>query len=304
MLGRFVFGLGGESLTVAQNTYTVRWFEGKTMALCFGLVVAFARIGSSVNFVVTPRLSALSVPTSVWFGAGTCALSFLACLVLAGLDKYGEKRAKVNTNTDVVSLRDVVKIPLAAWLLYLVCGFFYVAVLTFYAVASKIMQETGHKYSEETATLFLSIPNFVSIVFSPTFGYLVDRNGRAIVWILVASLMLAGGHVGFLCNAYGFVEIHPIILMVWVGLAYSLGAASLWPILALVVQDNILGTAYGCMTALQNLFLAVFPTLIGSLQDNPKFKGTTLEYSLPLMIFITTAGIAFILGWVCKIIII
>ena len=28
-LGRFVFGIGGESLAVAQNTYTVRWFSGK-----------------------------------------------------------------------------------------------------------------------------------------------------------------------------------------------------------------------------------------------------------------------------------
>ena len=28
LVGRFVFGLGGESLTVAQNTYTARWFDG------------------------------------------------------------------------------------------------------------------------------------------------------------------------------------------------------------------------------------------------------------------------------------
>ena len=28
-LGRFTFGIGGESLAVAQNTYTVTWFSGK-----------------------------------------------------------------------------------------------------------------------------------------------------------------------------------------------------------------------------------------------------------------------------------
>lgn len=27
-LGRFIFGIGGESLAVAQNTYTVKWFSG------------------------------------------------------------------------------------------------------------------------------------------------------------------------------------------------------------------------------------------------------------------------------------
>lgn len=109
---RFVFGLGGESLTVAQNTFTVRWFEGRTLALVFGLVVAFARcvdlrphanipcagernlrlsstwgrVGSSVNFVVTPLLANESVVLACWVGFGTCCLSFLACVTLGVLD--------------------------------------------------------------------------------------------------------------------------------------------------------------------------------------------------------------------------
>ena len=28
-LGRFIFGIGGESLAVAQNTYAVSWFKGR-----------------------------------------------------------------------------------------------------------------------------------------------------------------------------------------------------------------------------------------------------------------------------------
>ena len=81
LVGRFVFGLGGESLTVAQNTYTARWFDGKSLfshkkkhayplpahtgkqlALAFGLVLSFSRIGSSVNFAVTPFLTRMSLP--------------------------------------------------------------------------------------------------------------------------------------------------------------------------------------------------------------------------------------------------
>jgi MFS family permease len=298
LFGRFVFGLGGESLTVAQNTYTVRWFEGKTLALCFGLVVAFARIGSSINFVVTPRLAAIGVPLAAWVGAGTCVLSFVACICLALLDRYGNARAKVNANAESpVQLRDLKRFPVSAWFLWMICGFFYVAVLSFYTVASAILQNVGHKYSPETATLFLSIPNFVSIVFSPLFGALVDRVGRALTFIMVASVMLACGHVGFLANAMEWVQISPILLMLWVGLSYSLGAASIWPILGLVVEDRILSTGYGMMTALQNLFLAVFPMLIGALQDKKGIAGTKLQYTLPLMIFIGTSGIAFVLAF-------
>ena len=38
-IGRFVFGIGGESLAVAQNTYAVRWFKGKELNMVFGFQV-------------------------------------------------------------------------------------------------------------------------------------------------------------------------------------------------------------------------------------------------------------------------
>ena len=38
-VGRFVFGIGGESLAVAQNTYAVSWFKGKELNMVFGFQV-------------------------------------------------------------------------------------------------------------------------------------------------------------------------------------------------------------------------------------------------------------------------
>ena len=32
-----MFGMGGESLAVAQNTYAVSWFKGKELNLVFGV---------------------------------------------------------------------------------------------------------------------------------------------------------------------------------------------------------------------------------------------------------------------------
>lgn len=40
-VGRFVFGIGGESLSVAQNTYAVSWFKGKELNMVFGFQVNF-----------------------------------------------------------------------------------------------------------------------------------------------------------------------------------------------------------------------------------------------------------------------
>ena len=39
--GRFVFGIGGESLAVAQNTYAVSWFKGKELNMVFGFQVRY-----------------------------------------------------------------------------------------------------------------------------------------------------------------------------------------------------------------------------------------------------------------------
>jgi MFS family permease len=36
---RFVFGIGGESLSVAQNTYASAWFSGEALNMVFGLQV-------------------------------------------------------------------------------------------------------------------------------------------------------------------------------------------------------------------------------------------------------------------------
>lgn len=45
-VGRFIFGIGGESLAVAQNTYAVAWFFGKELNLVFGLQLSIARLVS------------------------------------------------------------------------------------------------------------------------------------------------------------------------------------------------------------------------------------------------------------------
>mmetsp|Transcript_21022 Transcript_21022/g.31266 ORF Transcript_21022/g.31266 Transcript_21022/m.31266 type:complete len:195 (+) Transcript_21022:542-1126(+) len=109
--------------------------------------------------------------------------------------------------------------------------------------------------------------------------------------------MLVIGHLGFLLNAYD-IAINPIPLMIWVGIAYSLGAAGMWPILSYIVPTRVLSTAYGTMTSTQNLGLAVFPQIIGALQDAKGISGTKLQYTLPLMIFmgsaLTSAGLCFL----------
>ena len=48
-IGRFVFGIGGESLAVAQNTYAVTWFKGKELNMVFGFQVVYILCITNIN---------------------------------------------------------------------------------------------------------------------------------------------------------------------------------------------------------------------------------------------------------------
>ena len=50
--GRFVFGLAGENLAVACNTYCSAWFAGKALNLAFGLQLSIVRVGSAVSLMI------------------------------------------------------------------------------------------------------------------------------------------------------------------------------------------------------------------------------------------------------------
>jgi len=193
--------------------------------------------------------------------------------------------------------RQIVTIPFPAWVLFFICMFFYVGVLTFNTVASQIMQNTGKMYKEETATLYLAIPMFVSVFASPCFGILIDRTGRALYWISLASTMMIISMLAFLANANEWVFIPPPALMVWQGIGYAMGAASIWPTLSHVVAPELLSTAYGAMTSIQNVGMAVFPLIIGEIQEAPSIEHKKLKYTIPILIFIFCEGVSLFLAF-------
>jgi MFS family permease len=57
-LGRFLFGCGETSTSVANSTMLSDWFEGKELAFSFAFNVAIARMGSVVNNVASPAIAA------------------------------------------------------------------------------------------------------------------------------------------------------------------------------------------------------------------------------------------------------
>lgn len=286
VVGRFIFGLGGESLTVAQNAYTARWFSGKEMSFAFGLVVAFSRIGTSINFLITPYFAENGVPFAIWFGAEMCLISMCASLYCALLDWYGDDAAKYlrskggdNSEPDV-QCSHVLKFPRMAWLVFLNCMLFYSAIFTFYTFASQFFQETGPspRPSPTEASNYVAIPNLIAIVVCPLMGWLLDKYGRVMIWLTVATVIL--GVVLLMCLGRSFGTAYPDsgwaafgripipVIMVLCGFAYSIFASGIWPLLPFIIKRDMLGTGFGMMTSVQNFALMLIPFLVGLIQSD------------------------------------
>ena len=60
LVGRFIFGLGGESLYVTQSSLISNWFMGRNMVLTFGINISVGRLGSIANDYSEPLFDAIT----------------------------------------------------------------------------------------------------------------------------------------------------------------------------------------------------------------------------------------------------
>ncbi|KAF6026845.1 MFSD1 [Bugula neritina] len=279
-IGRFVFGIGGESLAVAQNTYAVSWFKGKELNMVFGLQLSLARIGSTVNmnamqpiydsiakssaFADAPSYQVLGV--SLYIAMFTCLFSLACALGLAFFDWRAKRILKTSAATtgETITLKDMKTLLLSGklWLICGICVAYYVTVFPFVGIGL-VFYEMKYQMPHATAGIANSLVYILSAACSPVIGFLIDKSGKNIFWVMAGTLLTLGCHALF---AFTFAT--PFLPTIIMGVAYSVLAASLWPLVSYFVPENQLGTAYGIMQSVQNAGLAAISQLSGSLVDN------------------------------------
>ncbi|KAG8237883.1 hypothetical protein J437_LFUL017174, partial [Ladona fulva] len=277
VMGRFVFGIGGESLAVAQNNYAVLWFKGKELNMVFGLQLSFARVGSTVNFLVMGSLynwvaqyyqGYTCTGIVLLIASTTCMMSLICAIALGWMDWHrdkflgGNKDNDANSPAEVVRITDVKHFPATFWLVAGVCVAYYVTIFPFIALG-KVFFMRKFEFSPEHANQVNSIVYIISAFASPLLGLLVDKTGRNVFWVLISIIVTLGCHA-----LLAFTFLNPFIAMCIMGLAYSMLASALWPMVALVIPEYQLGTAYGIAQAVQNLGLAVITMAAGSIVDS------------------------------------
>lgn len=89
--------------------------------------------------------------------------------------------------------------------------------------------------------------------------------------MLASLLLFLVSHITFMClpSDAGALVLVPLIFM---GLFYATYAAVFWPCIPLVVDKKVVGTAYGVVNSIQNIFLAICPLIFGIIHDHTKGK--------------------------------
>lgn len=299
-LGFAIFGMGAEITGITVSKVIIKWFTGHEVALAMGLQVAMARLGTAAALGCSLPMARVvgSVSFPVLFGAICLCVGLLAYLVYCVMDKKLDQSVEAveENKEEGFQLKDLKLIftNRGFWLITLLCLMFYAGVFPFLKFATKLMIAKYH-VEPGLAGLIPAMLPFGTILLTPVFGSLYDRIGRGATLMLIGSIMLTIVHLLFampVLNVWWFA----IIVMIVLGIAFSLVPSAMWPSVPKIIPMKQLGSAYAIIFYIQNIGLSMVPLLIGwvietySTSTTP--QGITYDYTIPMLIFAAFGAVA------------
>jgi MFS family permease len=272
VLARIIFGFGGESLSVAQNTILSIWFIGKDLAFAMGINQTIARLGTVGNDNLTPVLAENEgLRFAFLAGLGILLLALIGIVTVISIDSKFQVREQASRSSISQELREVLsnirpictKEHLQYWMLVVMCVVVFAAINPFHNIANSLLQER-FGMTEDHAGTIMSLPFIISCASSPFVGLLLDKFGHRDLMLIVSCGIIALSH---LLLAIPSVQIEASLVFVIFGIGYCLFACSLYPSVSHSTERSMWGTAFGIMISIQNIGLMVTPIIVGWLRD-------------------------------------
>ena len=310
--GYAIFGVGAEVAGITVTKVIAKWFRGKEMATAMGVQVALARIGSQVAFACAiPMARAAHISTPILIGLllllGGMVAYFIFSVMDKKLDQQIQNDPQADDDEEKFSMKDVAGILASPgfWLIALLCVLFYSCVFPFQKFASELMIGK-YGIDENIAGTIAGLPALGALVLTPIFGGIVDKRGKGASIMMLGAAMLIGVHFVYSLPGVtaGWVA---IVLMIVLGIAFSLVPSAMWPAVPKIFPAHQLGTAYALIFLIQNVGLWGVPTLIGWVLDN--YCVVTLadgakgyDYTLPMIIFTGLAVLSMLVALALKVV--
>lgn len=300
--GFMVFGCGCEMAGITVSKAIAKWFKGKEMALAMGLEMAIARLGVFAVFSVSPKIATQfdnSVVAPIAFCTVLLIIGLINFIVFSVMDaKLDKQLGEANSDepTEEFKVNDLGRIFSSKmfWIVALLCVLYYSAIFPFQRYATNYLEVTLHIEKEAAADLFRWFP-ILAMILTPVLGSFLDHKGKGATMLMLGSLIMIACHLSF---AF-LLPIYPnewfaLLIIVILGVSFSLVPAALWPSVPKIIDPVILGSAYSLIFWIQNIGLCFVPLIIGM-----TLKATG-GYLVPMLIFASLGVLALILSFALK----
>ena len=278
--GCMLFGLGSEIAGVSVTRSIAKWFKGKNMSLAMGLQLAIARFGTATAILIAPKIVRQKAVGEIYTLAETNQPALIGLAVLgvgailwaifvamdARFDKETGETDKVETaEEDKFHLSDIWKVLSNPRFLMIaiLCVTFYCCVIRFKKFGVSILLPL-FDVNLDIATVLLAMIPFFTILFTPLFGALVDKVGKATTWMVVGAGLVLASHLIITFAPQG-VAMYAYISIALLGIGYSLVPSAMWPSVPKIVPEKNLGTAYSLIYWVQNLGMWAVPIYVGKI---------------------------------------
>ena len=304
-LGFAIYGMGCEIAGITVTKVIAKWFTGHELALAMGLQVALARVGTACAlFFALPLAQHFGIVSApVMIGASTLCIGMLSYIVYCVMDKKldasqsaTEGEADSEEQFKMSDLK-VIFCNKGFWLITLLCLMFYSAVFPFLKFATNLMI-IKYEVSPSLAGIIPGLLPFGTMLLTPIFGSMYDRMGKGATLMLIGSALLTVVHILFalpILNVWWFA----VIVMILLGIAFSLVPSAMWPSVPKIIPMKQLGSAYAIIFYIQNIGLSMVPVLIGNVIQSNTVNGTT-DYTAPMAIFAFFGLLAVIISLLLK----
>lgn len=302
LAGRFVLGLGAESLIVAVTTALAKWFKGKELGFAFGINLLVARLASvaadNSPTWAQPLYASWRPPLFLAVVAGV--IGVFGAAVYWYLESRAETRYRLGEagETDKLVLGDLFRFGKSYWYIVGLCLVFYSAVFPFRTFAIKFFME-GHGTTREFGGFLNSLLPLSAMIATPLFGLLVDKVARRALFMLVGSALLFPAFALLVPRPEAAISLYvPVALL---GIGFSLVPAVMWPAVTYVVDAKRLGTAYALMTLVQQVGVLAVNWGIGWANDaSAASAANPTGYALGMWVFSTLGFLGIVFAWLLR----
>ncbi len=306
-LGFMIFGCGCEMAGTTVSKSIAKWFKGKEMALAMGIEMAIARLGVFAVMWIAPIISNrfdASVVAPVGFCTALLLIGLICYIVFSVMDTKLDKQliaagemSEEEGGDEEFHISDLKNILTSKmfWLVALLCVLYYSAIFPFQRFAPNFLETTLGIGADQAAQLFSFFP-ILAMCLTPFLGAFLDYRGKGASMLMLGAIIMIACHLSFAFLLPMFPsKTFAIVLILILGVSFSLVPAALWPSVPKIIDAKILGSAYCLIFWIQNIGLFATPILIGATLNS------TGGYTVPMIIFSSFGVLALLIGIYLKI---